>query len=109
MARFRLTPRDEGFYALLEQDTANLVVAAETLVDLDLIQIVQKRNTLALRGHLRIPVRRDILRDKRGERRVDDNLALSRVDDNSARLLKRALHQSHAVLASARQSAPVVV
>ena len=34
MARFRLTPRDEGFYALFEQDTANLVVAAEKLVDL---------------------------------------------------------------------------
>lgn len=34
MSRFRLTPRDEGFYALFEQDTANLVAAAEKLVDL---------------------------------------------------------------------------
>ena len=34
MARFRLTPRDMGFYDLFEQDTSNLVVAAERLVDL---------------------------------------------------------------------------
>lgn len=34
MARFGLTPRDEGFYDLFEQDTSNLVAAAEKLVDL---------------------------------------------------------------------------
>ena len=34
MARFRLTPRDMGFYDLFEQDTSNLVAAAERLVDL---------------------------------------------------------------------------
>lgn len=34
MVRFRLTPRDMGFYDLFEQATSNLVVAAERLVDL---------------------------------------------------------------------------
>ncbi len=33
MARFSLTPRDMGFYDLFEQGTANLVTAAEKLVD----------------------------------------------------------------------------
>lgn len=33
MAKFLLTPRDTKFYDLFEQDTANLVVAAEKLVD----------------------------------------------------------------------------
>ena len=33
MARLRLIPRDMGFYELFEQDTSNLVVAAEKLVD----------------------------------------------------------------------------
>jgi len=34
LARFGMTPKDLGFYDLFEQDTANLVVAAEKLVDL---------------------------------------------------------------------------
>ncbi len=34
MARFLLTPRDTKFYDLFEQSTANLVTAAEKLVDL---------------------------------------------------------------------------
>ena len=34
MPRFRLTPRDMGFYDLFEQATSNLVAAAEKLVDL---------------------------------------------------------------------------
>lgn len=34
MARFRLTPRDMGFYDLFEQAASNLVAAAEKLVDL---------------------------------------------------------------------------
>ena len=33
MAKFSLTPRDMGFYDLFEQGTANLVTAAEKLVD----------------------------------------------------------------------------
>jgi len=33
LARLRLIPRDMGFYELFEQDTSNLVVAAEKLVD----------------------------------------------------------------------------
>ena len=34
MAKFLLTPRDTKFYDLFEQSTANLVIAAEKLVDL---------------------------------------------------------------------------
>jgi len=34
LARFGMTPKDLGFYDLFEQDTANLVVAGEKLVDL---------------------------------------------------------------------------
>ena len=34
MVKFTLTPRDMGFYNLFEQDTSNLVAAAEMLVDL---------------------------------------------------------------------------
>ncbi len=34
MVKFPLTPRDMGFYNLFEQDTSNLVAAAEMLVDL---------------------------------------------------------------------------
>ncbi len=34
MAKFLITPRDTKFYDLFEQDTANLVTAAEKLVDL---------------------------------------------------------------------------
>lgn len=34
MARFILTPRDTKFYDLFEQDTGNLVVAAQALVDM---------------------------------------------------------------------------
>ena len=34
MFRFSLTPKDIGFYDLFEQETSNLVVAAEMLVDL---------------------------------------------------------------------------
>ncbi|MCK4843832.1 MAG: DUF47 domain-containing protein [Dehalococcoidia bacterium] len=34
MVKFHLTPRDMGFYNLFEQDTSNLVAAAEMLVDL---------------------------------------------------------------------------
>jgi predicted phosphate transport protein (TIGR00153 family) len=34
LAKFSLIPRDMGFYDLFEQDTSNLVVAAEKLVDL---------------------------------------------------------------------------
>lgn len=34
MAKFLITPRDTRFYDLFEQDTANLVTAAEKLVDL---------------------------------------------------------------------------
>lgn len=34
MARFSLIPKDMGFYDLFEQETSNLVVAAEKLVDL---------------------------------------------------------------------------
>ena len=34
MVKFPLTPRDMGFYNLFEQDTSNLVAAAEILVDL---------------------------------------------------------------------------
>jgi hypothetical protein len=34
LAKFLLTPRDTKFYDLFEQDTANLVTAAEKLVDL---------------------------------------------------------------------------
>ena len=34
MAKFSLTPKDTGFYDLFEQGTANLVIAAEKLVDL---------------------------------------------------------------------------
>lgn len=34
MARFSFIPKDVGFYDLFEQETANLVVAAEKLVDL---------------------------------------------------------------------------
>ena len=34
MARFSFIPRDVGFYELFEQETANIVVAAEKLVDL---------------------------------------------------------------------------
>ena len=34
MVKFSLTPRDMGFYNLFEQDTSNLVAAAEMLVDL---------------------------------------------------------------------------
>ena len=34
MAKFSLVPRDMGFYDLFEQETANLVVAAEKLIDL---------------------------------------------------------------------------
>ncbi|MFU8796140.1 MAG: DUF47 domain-containing protein [Dehalococcoidia bacterium] len=34
MARFGLIPKDVGFYDLFEQDTSNLVVAAEKLLDL---------------------------------------------------------------------------
>ena len=34
MARFLITPKDTKFYDLFEQDTANLVIAAEKLVDL---------------------------------------------------------------------------
>ena len=34
MAKFLLTPRDTKFYDLFEQDTANLVTAAEKLVDM---------------------------------------------------------------------------
>ena len=33
MAKFLITPRDTKFYDLFEQDTANLVTAAEKLVD----------------------------------------------------------------------------
>jgi len=33
LARLRLIPRDMGFYELFEQDTSNLVVAAEKLVE----------------------------------------------------------------------------
>ena len=34
MVRFFMPPRDMGFYDLFEQETSNLVVAAEKLVDL---------------------------------------------------------------------------
>ena len=34
MAKFSLTPKDMGFYDMFEQGTANLVIAAEKLVDL---------------------------------------------------------------------------
>ena len=34
LPKFLFTPRDMGFYELFEQDTSNLVVAAEKLVDL---------------------------------------------------------------------------
>jgi predicted phosphate transport protein (TIGR00153 family) len=34
LVKFFITPRDMGFYELFEQDTSNLVVAAEKLVDL---------------------------------------------------------------------------
>jgi len=34
LAKFSLVPRDMGFYDLFEQETANLVVAAEKLIDL---------------------------------------------------------------------------
>jgi Phosphate transport regulator (distant homolog of PhoU) len=34
LAKFLITPRDTKFYDLFEQDTANLVIAAEKLVDL---------------------------------------------------------------------------
>ena len=34
MAKFSFIPRDMGFYDLFEQETANLVIAAEKLVDL---------------------------------------------------------------------------
>lgn len=34
MVKFPFTPRDMGFYDLFEQETANLVIAAEKLVDL---------------------------------------------------------------------------
>jgi len=34
LVRFSITPRDTGFYDLFEQETSNLVVAAEKLVDL---------------------------------------------------------------------------
>jgi predicted phosphate transport protein (TIGR00153 family) len=34
LVRFSITPRDLGFYDLFEQETSNLVVAAEKLVDL---------------------------------------------------------------------------
>jgi len=34
LVKFPLTPRDMGFYNLFEQDTSNLVAAAEMLVDL---------------------------------------------------------------------------
>ena len=34
MVKFSLTPKDMGFYDLFEQGTANLVIAAEKLVDL---------------------------------------------------------------------------
>ena len=33
MVKFSITPRDTGFYDLFEQETSNLVVAAEKLVD----------------------------------------------------------------------------
>ena len=34
MARFSFVPKDIGFYDLFEQETANIVIAAEKLVDL---------------------------------------------------------------------------
>lgn len=55
MVKFMLTPRDTKFYDLFEQDTANLVIAAEKLVDLfnnyeDVERKVKQLKDLELQG-----------------------------------------------------------